>query len=82
MEIVHEIFNIQSFVYSLIKAERRRVFTVKLEINTIFTLKSTQSLAILMIMSATRFLLFSEFYDVINLHMKTATSVSFKVGRI
>ena len=82
MEIVHEIFNIQSFVYSLTKAERRRVFTVKLEINTIFTLKSTQSLAILMIMSATRFLSFSEFYDVIDRHMKTATSVPFKVGRI
>ena len=37
------------------------MFTVKLDINTLFTPKATHSVAILMIPSATRFLLTSEF---------------------
>lgn len=45
---------------ALIKAELRRVFTVKLEINTIFTPKETHSLTILMILLTKRSLLTSE----------------------
>ena len=45
---------------ALIKAKLRREFTVKLEINTVFTPKGTHSLTILMILAATRSLFTSE----------------------
>ena len=69
---------------ALIKAELRRVFTVKIEINTFFTPKATHYLVILMILSATRSLLASEFIMSLAPICKTAISVnifvSFKDG--
>ena len=69
---------------ALINAKLCQVFTIKLEINTLFTPKATHSLAILMILSATRFLLTSEFMMSLVPICKTAISViisvSFKVA--
>ena len=69
---------------AVIKVELCQVFAVKLEINTLFTTKATHSLAILMILWATRFLLASEFKMPLVPICKTAisvlTSVSFKVA--
>lgn len=71
---------------AIIIAELRQVFTVKLDINTVFTPKTTQSPAILTILSATRSLLTSKFMMLLVSICKTAisviASVSFKVGRI
>ena len=71
---------------ALVKAELRRVFTVKLEINTLFTPKATDYLAIFMILSATRSLLTSEFVmslvPICKIAISVIISVSFKVGQI
>ena len=78
--MIHLVFRV--FFTALIKAELRQVFTVKLEINTLFTPKATHSLAILMILSTTRSLLTSEFKMSLVPICKTTISVSFVVGRI
>ena len=61
----------------------RRLFTIKLDINTLFTPKATHSPAILLILSAIRFLLTSEFMISLVLICKTTifviTSVSLKL---
>ena len=59
VEIVHETFRV--LFTALIKIELHLVLTVKLEINTLITRKATHSLAILVILFATRSLLASEF---------------------
>ena len=54
---MHEMFRFRSFIYTLIKAELHRMFTIKREMNTLFAPKAIHYLAMLMTMSATRSLL-------------------------
>ena len=58
---------------ALINTKLSRVFTVKLEINTLFTPKATHSVAILMILSATRSLLTSKFMMSCSFRLKLDT---------
>ena len=73
----------RAFFTALIKVELRRVFTVKLEMYTLFIVKTTHSLVVLMILSAARSLLTSEFLSFIptcRTPTSVITSVSLKVG--
>ena len=73
----------RAFFTALIKVELRRVFTVKLEMYTLFTVKTTHSLGMLMILSAARSLLTSEFLSFIptcRTPTSVITSISLKVG--
>lgn len=80
---MRERFNFQSLIY--LKAGLHQVFTDKLEINTVLTLKATHYLAILMTLSASRSLLSYEFMMSLVPICKTAISVIasalFKIGQ-
>ena len=82
MEIVYETFSLESFIYCTNKFR----IASNVEISIFFATKGTHSLAVLMILSATRSLLFSEFMMSLVTICKTAISViaSFplKVGQI
>ena len=85
MEVVHEAFSFRALFTALIKVELRRVFNVKLEMNTPFTPKETHSLAILMALFVTRSLLTSKFMSLAPIRkiaVSIITFVPFKVGRI